>query len=237
MSFTNDITAMGYTITSWSGGEIIATINFPAFSEYTLEEKREIFKKIQASNATVLALWIIYLDQGYDADIRDIVSNIPFNELRIQIYTEPENIIEIFDIITWKQDKNMKLTLEFINLRLPTDMKIFNYIYMSEKMIQRNNGNIPLASYSLVFNPLFDEFDGLYERYILYPVEQDIFTKIPTSEINITGLHTTYTNRTDGMYENQKWKTYDFLKNNPIPNIYIDSIWKKENGDIVLTGF
>ena len=98
----------------------------------------------------------------------------------------------------------MKLTLEFINLRLPTDMKIFNYIYMSEKMIQRNNGNIPLASYSLVFNPLFDEFDGLYERYILYPVEQDIFTKIPTSEINITGLHTTYTNRTDGMYENQK---------------------------------
>jgi hypothetical protein len=104
----------------------------------------------------------------------------------------------------WQQNKNMRLTLEFISLRLPTDIKIFNYIYMSEKMIMRNNGNIPLASFSIIFNPIFGEFDSLYDRYILYPAEKKLLMNIPTNELNIMGLHTTYTNRTDGMYENQK---------------------------------
>lgn len=75
---------------------------------------------------------------------------------------------------------------------------------MSEKMILRNNNNLPLKSFSIVFNPLFDEFDGLYDRYILYPVEKKLLMNIPTNKLNIKGLHTTYTNRTDGMYENQK---------------------------------
>jgi hypothetical protein len=75
---------------------------------------------------------------------------------------------------------------------------------MSEKMIQRNNGAIPLVSYSIIFNPLFDEFDSLYDRYILYPVEKKLLMSISTNELNIVGIHTTYTNRTDGIYENQK---------------------------------
>lgn len=237
MSFTNDITATSYTITTWSEGETVATINFPAFSEHTLEEKQEIIKKIQQSSAEAFSLGIISQDIDYQIDIKNIFSEIEFDDIRIQIYTEPENLITIFDAITWKENNDIKLTLEFINLQLPKDIKIFNYIYMSERMIQQNNGTIPIVSYSIIFNPLFDEFDNLYDRYILYPVEKKLLMSIPTNELNIVGLYTTYTNRTDGIYENQKWKTYDFLKNNPIPNIYIDSIWKKENGDIILTGF
>jgi hypothetical protein len=237
MSFTNDITATSYTITTWSGGETIATINFPAFSENTVEEKKEIIKKIQQSGAEAFSLGIASQKIDYQDDIKKIFSELAFNDIRIQIYTEPENIITIFDVITWRANNNIQLTLEFINLQLPKDIKIFNYIYMSEKMIQRNNWGNLLVSYSIIFNPLFDKFDNLYDRYILYPAEKKLFMNIPTNELNIVGLHTTYTNRTDGMYENQKWKTRYFLKNNPIPNIYIDSIWKKENGDIVLTGF
>ncbi len=78
----------------------------------------------------------------------------------------------------------MKLTLEFINLRLPADIKIFNYIYMSEKMILRNNGNIPLTSFSIVFNPLFDEFNNIY-RYILYPADGKVLKNLSTRELHI----------------------------------------------------
>jgi hypothetical protein len=97
----------------------------------------------------------------------------------------------------------MKLTLEFINLRFPADLKLFNYIYMSEKMILRNNGNTPLASFSLIFNPLFGEFNNIY-RYILYPIDGKVLKNFPTRELHIAGMHTSYANRTDGMYEDQK---------------------------------
>lgn len=237
LSFANNITAISHTIEKDKDWKIIATINFPAFSEHTKEEKQEIIKKIHQSGAEAFSLGIASQRIDYQDEIKNIFSKLEFDDIRIQIYTEPENLITIFDVITWKASKNLQFTIEFINLQLPKDIKVFNYIYMSEKMIRSNNGNIPIASFSIVFNPLFDEFDDLFDRYILYPVEQKLFMNIPTSKLNIKGLHTTYTNRTDGIYENQKWKTYDFLKNNPIPDIYIDSIWKKENGDITLTGF
>ena len=81
-----------------------------------------------------------------------------------------ENIIELFDTIVWKKNENMKLSLEFIQTDLPKKINLFNYIYMAEKMIQRNNSNTPIASFSIEFNPLFGEFQD-FDRYVLYPEE------------------------------------------------------------------
>lgn len=218
---------------SW---KTIATINFPAFSDRTKAEKEEILKKIQQANIQTLAIGIASMDPWYIQDVKNILPQLSFKELDIQIYSEPANIIELFDSITWKKNENMKLSLEFIQVDLPEKINIFNYIYMSEKMIKRNNGNLPITSFSMIFHPLFWEFQDLY-RYILYPEEWSVFNTLSTKELHIVGMHSTYGGQTNGVYEDEKWRTFNFLKNNPIQSISIDSVAQKQNWTIILTWF
>lgn len=235
LRFMNDITAMSNLIETKSW-KTIATINFPAFSDRTKEEKDEIIKKIQKSNIQILAIGIASKEPTYIQELKNILPQIKFNELHIQIYSEPENIIELFDTIVWKKNENMKLSLEFIQTDLPKKINLFNYIYMAEKMIQRNNSNTPIASFSIEFNPLFGEFQD-FDRYVLYPEEWWVFNTLSTKELYIVGMHTTYKNKTNGEYEDQKGRTFNFLKNNPIQTIFINSIAQKQNWTITLTWF
>lgn len=235
LSFMNDINAMSHSIETKSW-KTIATINFPAFSDRTKEEKDEIIKKIQKSNIQILAIGITSKETTYIQELKNILPQLKFNELHIQIYSEPENIIELFDIIQWEKNENMKIYLELIQVDLPEKLNLFNYVYMVEKMIQRNNDNVPIALFSIELNPLFWEFQDFY-RYILYPWEWDVFNSLSTKELSIIGMHTSYKNKSNGVYEDQKGRTFEFLKNSPIQTIFIDSIAKKQNWTITLTWF
>lgn len=234
--FMDNITAMSNSIETKSW-KTIATINFPAFSDRTKSEKDEIIKKIQKSNIHILAIGIASrYDPTYIQELKNILPQLKFNELHIQLYSEPENIIELFDTITWKKDKNFKLSLEFIQADLPEKINLFNYVYMAQKMIQRNNNDTPIASLSIEFNPLFWEFQDLY-KYVLYPEEWGVLNTLSTKELYIVDIHTTYKNKTSWEYEDQKGRTFNFLKNNPIQNIFIDSIAQKQNWVITLSTY
>ena len=233
--FMNDITAMSHSIETKSW-KTIATINFPAFSDRTKEERDDIIRQIEGSKTKILAIWFASRYEDFSPDIKSLLQEIPFNELQIRFYDEPYNLFEIFDAISWKNDPNIKLTLEFYNVNLPEYLRIFDYIYITNKMIQRNNIDIPLASFSLWFHPLFDEFKWI-EKIIFEPEHAKILKQIPTKELNINGIHTTYKGDVHWVYEDEKWRILQFLQNSSIPNIFINSIARKQNWIITLTWF
>jgi len=235
LRFMNDITAMSHSIetNSW---KTIATINFPAFSDRTKEEKSDIIRQIEESKTKILAIWFASRYEDFSPDIKSLLQEIPFNELQIRFYDEPYNLLEIFDAISWKKDPKMKLTLEFYNVNLPEYLRIFDYIYMTDKMIRRNNIDAPLASFSLWFYPLFDEFKWI-DKIIFYPEHAKILKQVPTKQLNITGIHTTYTSGVHWVYEDEKWRILQFLQSGSMPNIFIDSIAQKQNWISTLTWF
>lgn len=117
-------------------------------------------------------------------DIEILVSQSSFDELHIRLYSKPLNIIELFDLIKWKASPKMKIILEFINLDLPLDINLYEYLYLSEKMVKRNNGIMPLASFSIIFNPLFYKFDPI-DSYIMEPDKYKRLSQFPTKKLFI----------------------------------------------------
>lgn len=234
-SFITTIDAMSHSIetNSW---KTIATINFWAFSDRTKEEKSDIIKQIKESKTKILAIWFASRYEDFSPDIKSLLKEISFNELHLRFYDEPYNLVEIFDAISWKKDPNIKLTLEFYNVNLPEYLRIFDYIYMTNKMIRRNNIDTPLVSFSLWFHPLFDEFKWI-DKIVFDPAFAKILKQIPTKELNINGIHTTYKGDVHWVYEDEKWRILQFLQSSFIPKIYIDSIAQKQNWIITLRWF
>lgn len=99
-----------------------------------------------------------------------ITRSVQFKTLHVSLYTDPINTTELLDAIIWGKDPTMKLVIEFINLDLPKDIRVSDILYNVGKMIRHNNGDTPIASFSLVFNPLIDEFENI-DRCILYPFD------------------------------------------------------------------
>ncbi len=225
--FMNDITAMGYMIETNSWWTKIAVINFPAFNDYASDEKIKVIQRIKQSNIKILAIGIASKYDDFNPDIQLILKEIPFNELRIRMYVEPDNLIELFDNITWKKDAKMKLSLEFYNAALPEYLKIEDYTYMLDKMIRENNGNIPIASLSFVLNPLFYEFD------LRGNIEKNL-RNLSTQELHINGVYTIPDNDIPpDEYKKLRWSILYFLENSPIPNIFIENINMKKNNTIL----
>jgi hypothetical protein len=52
----------------------------------------------------------------------------------------------------------MNLILEFVNVDLPKKINVFNYTYAIQHMIERNNYGHSIASFQIIFNPLFYNF-------------------------------------------------------------------------------
>lgn len=164
------------------------------------------------------------------SDIPRIVASSDFNEIHIQIYSQSLNIMELFELIDWKPSKAIKLTIEFINVDLPTNINIYEYISNVDKMVRRNNGDIPLASLSLIFNPKFYEF-GSIDRYITDPRIFPIINNFPTQELSIDGLKNTNFLRNYAFDPiDTKGKVQKFLDTSTIPTIDIVDIGNRKDG-------
>lgn len=229
--FMNDITAIGHIIETNTWWEKIAVINFPFFSEYTEEEKTKVFQEIKQSGINKLAIGIASKYEDFVPDIKLILKEILFNELCIRMYSEPYNLVEFFDSITWKKDLKMKFSIEFYNVDLPEYLKIEDYTYMLDKIIRRNNGKIPIASLSFVLKPLFYEFD------LIGNLEKNL-GKLSTRELHIHWAYTIPNNTmSPDEYEWLEWGILKFLEDSSIPNIFIENINMKKNNIITLHGF
>ena len=230
-SFLNDISAQSFFLEKLSWGSTWVIVNFPAFSDRTPDEKKEIYHKIHESGAQRIILGFAS-SRFYPEDLDDIptlLSVNSFDDIHIRLYSEPLNLIELFDAIDWEASKNMKLSIELINVDLPLDINLYEYFFLTEQMIQKNNGMIPLESLTFWFDPLFYAF-GNIDSYIVEPNKYRILQHFPTLKLSIQWIWNTFLR---SAYSNDlvwgRWKIQYFFDTSPIENIFIENVGQKVN--------
>jgi hypothetical protein len=170
------------------------------FSDQSPEWKEEAIEKIRIANPTTLVLGITSTFDDFSSDIETYVSKIPFQNLHIKIYSEPDNILEQIARISWKKNKAMNLTLEFVNVDRENPINVFNYTYILDELVERNNNGETIASFQIIYTPLFFEFENI-EVIITRPTYGKILRNFPARYLRITGIPNTYLEKTRDQQE------------------------------------
>lgn len=85
----------------------------------------------------------------------------------------------------------MNLILEFVNVDLPKKINVFNYTYAIQQMVERNNYGNSIASFQLIFNPLFYKFESI-DNIITRPLDGKILRNLSTRTLRIVGISNKY---------------------------------------------
>ena len=121
----------------------------------------------------------------------------------MKIYSESPDIIGLLGDISWKENKDMNIILEFVNVDLRKKINIFNYTYAIRDMIERNNHSNSITSFQLIFNPLFYKFESI-DNIITRPLDGKILRNLPTRNLRIIGIPNIYTSMTHDEQEFRK---------------------------------
>ncbi len=211
LAFINNITAMSAAINE-SSKPTTADIYFPFFSfDESAENQTETLTKIQNAENIEVTLHIATEMEDITEDIVRITENKNISSLHIIFYTLPENISEILDAVTWKQDTRIKLHLTFTAVQIDKNIDLTDILYNIRKMIKRNNPNVPIEEFTLSIDSLFYDFH-FTDNLLRHPLPKKYLKSIPTKKLILRGF-------LKASSEERQNISHEFRTESGIPNI------------------